>query len=259
MARLPKPSGALPRKQESKKQQEQYARVLIVLEDSKNSSCYFERLCTDFGINEIEIVPADRKDSTEKHGNDPESVIDYAIKRYELDKKKNKDTSFAYVFCVIDRDGHVGYRDALLRARDVQKKIPIIVVSSVPCFEYWLLLHFIGHTRPYETTEKRSPCDNVIQDLTEAGRIPEYAKGGITAAIYKRLKSEQSVAIRHAKQVVKDHQQLPESDWNPSTQMHVLVQFLSNIKNQPSKVNCSIYPSGSELISQLTLTPPFSA
>lgn len=58
------------------------------------------------------------------------------------------------IFCVFDKDSHDAkgnhYTNLLSYTKDNNK---VIAINSVPCFEYWLLLHFICTCSPFENAD----------------------------------------------------------------------------------------------------------
>lgn len=229
----------------SKMKRELYDKVLIVLEDEKSAANYFYVLQDQLKISQanIKIVPANQK-GEEKHRNDPIAVVKYAIQEYQ--KEKDYDA----VFCVIDRDQHTGYVAALQKARDTKKIKNLYMVVSIPCFEYWLLLHF------QKTNAFFDGCDAVMQKLKKY--IPDYNKKldfKNWDILYKNyFISKQSQSIENAKYVIEQHQKDINNNWNPSTQLHILIEYLIAIKNQPpKKIICEFIESGKEIVSILTL------
>lgn len=97
-------------------------------------------------------------------------------------------------------------------------------ITSIPCFEFWLLLHFDYTTRPYAGSGGRSPCDEVIADLKT--HLPEYAKS--QNDIYVITKEPIDGAIDASKAVLVEAER-NETD-NPSTRVHELVEYLSSLK-----------------------------
>ena len=71
----------------------------------------------------------------------------------------------------------------------------LIVVLSVPCFEYWLLIHFEDTTRPFRGLEGRSACQQVIQALTKY--IPKYKKNDPT--VYDLCRDKREHAIEYGR------------------------------------------------------------
>jgi len=111
---------------------EPYGRVLIVCEDSESSPAYLKAMCDELKLSTANIMICGKE-----CGSAPINVVDYAIKnKEEYDK----------VYCVIDRDQHWTFNKALQKAKS--KKVEMIV--SIPCFEYWLLLHFEFTDQPFQ-------------------------------------------------------------------------------------------------------------
>ena len=85
------------------------------------------------------------------------NVVNYALKNHK---------DYDKTFCVFDQDQHPGYQTALnkIKGREKSGEHPISAITSVPCFEFWLLLHFRMTTRNFATTSG-SICDHVIKEL----------------------------------------------------------------------------------------------
>lgn len=200
---------------------ESYAKILIVCEDEKATPQYLEDFCKDLTLSTANIVI-----SRKNHGSDPKSVVDFAITEFEESKDFDK------IYCVIDRDGHTTYHTAIQIAQKTQllnseeKKVEITLIKSIPCFEYWLLLHFLNTAQPFNKTSNKSSCDLVISLLSQY--IPNYDKG--KTKIYAETKDKLNDAIIRAKQIDKSYANDPESDKNPSTNMHELIEYLIKLK-----------------------------
>ncbi len=147
-----------------------YERILIVCEGSKTEPRYFKELRKAFHLNPMNVVIANRR-----HGLDPLNVVDHALEEYE------KDPEFNFVYCVFDRDQHQTYHNALNKIRGSQIKggVRIKPIVSTPCFEIWLLLHFIYTTKPFVASCGGSNCDLVISELRKffpTIRPPKFIK-----------------------------------------------------------------------------------
>jgi len=151
-----------------KAKRDPYERVLIVCEGKKTEPYYFRGLCQDLRLNPKNVVIEYRKS-----GLDPKSLVMFAIETF----KKDKD--FDHVFCVFDKDKHVSYPAALdkIRATRLAGGATLQAITSVPCFEIWLLIHFTYTTRPFTTAGDDSNCKLVIDEMDRKGRIPGYEKG----------------------------------------------------------------------------------
>lgn len=117
-----------------------FDRLLIVCEGKKTEPNYFEDIRKELRLPKAEVRVLHSETGTE-----PRQIVDYAEQVFR------EDPSFDIVYAVFDRDEHRTYHDALRRAEqldkglknDFQKKIRVHAVASVPCFEVWLLLHFV--------------------------------------------------------------------------------------------------------------------
>lgn len=188
-----------------------YDRVLIVCEGSKTEPNYFRELVDHLKLNSANVEVDGESYSS------PRSVVAHAIKRYQNDEE------FDRVYCVFDRDEHATFHEALQRIRE-SKKILLNAIVSVPCFEYWLLLHFEFTTKPYARSGERSAADCVIVDLKRY--LPTYNKGD--RKTFQQLKDKLQDAIERSKRILKQCEK-NQTD-NPSTQTHLLVEYLYKLK-----------------------------
>lgn len=190
--------------------------VLIVCEGKKTEPHYLQDLRDDFKLNNanIKILGA---------GADPSKIIKAAINEFKIN-------DYDRIYCVFDKDQHSQYESALKRIISLREHpnnpIPIYAINSVPCFEYWLLLHFEDTTRPYKGNKKgTSSAEQVISNLKQY--IKNYKKGD--GDIYEKTKPNQAIAIKRAKKNLK-LQQNNNTD-NPSTNFFELIEYLINLKN----------------------------
>ena len=203
----------LARRQSSR---ESYDRVLVVCEGSKTEPNYLRELvdCLKLSSANVEVDG----DS----GSSPISVVQHAKRRYH--EEKDKGDAFDRVFCVFDKDTHVSYAQAISESAIAKPAGVFQAVPSVPCFEYWLLLHFVFSTQPYSATGGTSACAYLIGDLQ--GYMPGYVKGN--EGVFKKLMNETGWAIANSKQALG---QAAASDTdNPTTRMHELVEYLQQLK-----------------------------
>jgi hypothetical protein len=195
-----------------------YDRVLIVSEGGKTEPYYFRALVGDLKLNTANVEVDGDSDSS------PRSVVSYAKKRYDEDKKLNgKDACFDRVYCVIDKDEHETYQEAINTIQTASPKNVFHATTSVPCFEFWILLHFDQTTKPFVRAGKRSPCDNLVHELKS--HLPNYGKGDKT--IYEQIKGKTDTAIMRAKQV-NANVKASGSD-NPSTSVPELIEYLRGL------------------------------
>jgi hypothetical protein len=194
-----------------------YERVLIVCEGKKTEPHYFRKLRQALRLNSVNVVIEDKGG-----GLDPKSLVAFAIETF----KKDKD--FDHVFCVFDKDKHASYPAALDTIRRTRLKggATLHPITSVPCFEIWILLHFTYTTHSFSAAGDDSNCKLVIDELDRKGRIRGYEKG--SEGIFKAISDKLERAIRNAKKL-EDFHKTSQTD-NPSTKVHELVQYLKSLK-----------------------------
>ena len=90
------------------------------------------------------------------------------------------------VWCVFDHDEHETFEKAIRKARDENIK----VAFSIPCFEFWYLLHFEYTTRPFRNYKE------VAKRLKQ--HLASYGKG--TADLAKLFDNVER-AIENARKV----------------------------------------------------------
>lgn len=190
---------------------EPYARVLIVCEDSKSVPAYLEAVCDNLKLSNSNI-----KICGKECGSAPINVVEFAIKQK---------SGYDKTYCVIDRDQHSKFHEALQKAQG--KKIEVII--SIPCFEYWLLLHFEYVSRPFRAAQG-SDCNEVIKVLKK--NLPNYEKDAhFFREDYSKLKEKQAIAINNAKKRVQACQHDELENRNPYTEMHLLIEYLTHLKS----------------------------
>lgn len=194
-----------------------YDVVLIVCEGKKTEPYYLKAFCDDRKLNSanIKVVGV---------GADPLKIVDHALKEF------NETKDYDRVFCVFDKDQHATYQDALHKIKTLRERIknviPIYGITSVPCFEYWILLHFVDSARPYNRAGKKSPGDLLLSEIKNY--IKDYHKGH--KDIFNVTKHKLKIALDCAKKIYA--QQEENGTDNPSTNMYELIEYLENIKNK---------------------------
>lgn len=185
------------------------ARFLIVCEGSKTEPNYFKNLKNTERINaDIEIIG-------EECGSDPLNIIEFALNKY------NADSDFDHVYCVFDRDAHVGYMPAINRIKNLQRENkPFTAIVSNPSFEYWYLLHFKDTRSPFNTKGRKTPADCVESELRR--EFKQYCKNH--TSMYSNLKDRYPSARDRSKRIYQAAKQ--DGNFNPSTQAHELVEAL---------------------------------
>jgi len=199
-----------------KARREPFAKVLVVCEGEKTEPHYFNGLKDHYRLNSANVeVCADG-------GSDPLGIYTFALERYEQERAAGD--PFDKVFCVFDKDNHTNFSQAMDAIRDAEPRNIFVAVPSVPCFEFWFLLHYKYTTRPFTALSGASACDQVLAELRTF--LPRYDKGtaNMFPIHFNRLETAKKNAVRAAKSAVESGTD------NPTTGVHELVSFLQDIK-----------------------------
>jgi len=218
-----------------------YNKVLIVCEGGKTEPNYFNELINYHRINSANV----KIDGS--CGSSPKSIVKYGYQLYEAEKKKGD--AYDQVFCVFDKDSHDSYHWSINFVTTTDENIKNILaeeddenqesskdditvfnaITSVPCFEFWVILHFIYTTKPYASTGSKSSCDCVINDLKK--HINKYKKSeeNLYSTLYNKIDTAKNNAIK-ANKAAKS-----SGTDNPTTLIQELVDILQNIKKPPKK------------------------
>lgn len=187
-----------------------YDTVLIVTEGSKTEPNYFRELINHFRLNNVRYVKIDIDDHN--YGLAPINIVDRAIDK--IDQYDN-------FFCVFDKDIHPTYKAAIDKAKRSRWKRKIKIIDSVPCFEFWILLHYEYTTAAFYSSGKGSICDNLIRRKLKK-YLPEYTKGSENIA-YETLHLLDN-AVANAKKV-QEHNKKSGVE-SPSTKVHILIEYM---------------------------------
>ena len=145
-------------------------RILVVCEGEKTEPNYLKKVIAKLR------VPTAKIRIHGEGGSAPISVVEYA------EKLLLKDSDFEKVFMVFDRDRHTTYDQAITKAKAINKKrkfskSDIQPITSVPCFEVWLLLHVSSTSKPYGMgNDSDSPAKRLIKDLKTHEEFSGYEK-----------------------------------------------------------------------------------
>ena len=180
--------------------------VLIVCEGAETEPTYFKALCAHLQLGgKVKIAGKECQSA-------PIKVIEYANR-----EKKNAERDrnpYDAAWAVVDRDQHGRMEQAIEKALSCD----ITLALSVPCFEFWLLLHQQYTTRPFaDCTELKTKVEQLAGNTAPDKYIAELATG----------ETLREVAKRNARRVTEHHENLSSSSLpNPSTQIHELVESL---------------------------------
>lgn len=195
-----------------------YAKVLIVCEGKKTEPNYFNGLKDHYGLNSANVEVCG------ECGSDPLSIVKFAKGRYR--EEKDAGDPFDRVYCVFDKDTHASYQPAIDQINRSVPKETFFAITSVPCFEYWLLLHFQYTTRPYEALPGNSAGNQLLGELKAF--MPYYEKGiqDIFSMLLEQLEFAKCNAVRALRAGKSGHTD------NPTTHVHELVEYLQQIKRE---------------------------
>ncbi|OGB33913.1 MAG: hypothetical protein A3F78_13885 [Burkholderiales bacterium RIFCSPLOWO2_12_FULL_61_40] len=180
--------------QRQKQERARNKRYLIVCEGTKTEPHYFLELREDLGIRPqmVRVAPND--------GVSPDRVVDHALALYKEDAVGGD--VYDTVYCVFDRDRHTTFDAAVQRTKALSAAgTPLVAITSTPCFEVWLLLHFGYTDQPFHCAGKKSVGDQVVAALKTKKGFGKYGKG--QKGIYTQLKGQLSNAIDNAEQLRK--------------------------------------------------------
>jgi len=193
--------------------------VLIVCEGSKTEPAYLRDMVQDYGIHGVVEV-------TGECGSAPISVVEKAIDMFE------KNGSYDSVYCVFDRDSHTTYDQAVakvagykLERREkgrIVHSAKFVAIPSVPCFEYWILLHYSAAAPPMPV------FSDLLPRLKKVGDFSNYEKG--MARVYQLLRDLTPTAVVNATTVARNA--AASGSLNPMTLMHVLVSDLGALRRR---------------------------
>ncbi len=202
-------------------------RVLIVTEGSKTEPAYFRMLIAELGLRAARVAIV--TDS----GSAPISVV------REAGKQLREDDDFEQVFCVSDRDHHERYTQALDAVRGIAKSRvskgkTIQAIPSIPCFEFWYLLHVSDSRKSYAGAP--SPCTDLIANLKRHPPFEGYDKRDCKD-FFERISVARDEATKRAERFLAHAQDenAPEFHEDPSTRVHLVVKALTRIAMQSNR------------------------
>mgnify|MGYP002661687094 CR=1 FL=1 len=198
--------------QRQRRERSRMPRFLIVGEGTTTGPHYWRELRDTLRIRPqmVCIAPND--------GSSPNRVVDHALWLYQEDAEGGD--AYDKVYCVFDRDRHSTFDAAVQRTKDLSAGgSPLEAITSTPCFEVWLLLHFGYTDQPFHAAGKKSVGDQVVAALKAKPGFAKYGKG--QKGLYPQLADKLSDALDHAAQL-RQHSTATGSI-NPSTDIEKLV------------------------------------
>lgn len=190
-------------------------RYLIVCEGTKTEPHYLRELLDDLRIRpeRVRIAPND--------GVSPDRVVAHAVALYNEDATAGD--SYDAVYCVFDRDRHNTFDGAVQRIKDLSAgNKPFTAITSTPCFEFWLLLHFGYTDQPFHAAGRKSVGDQVVAALKTKPGFNKYGKG--QSGVYGQLKDKLDDALNYAERLRECG--AATGSVNPATDVDALVRAI---------------------------------
>lgn len=197
--------------------------ILIVTEGQKTEPSYFRKLREEYGLpkSRVRIVASKRPDPTQ--------LVKEARKYIE-----NENIDFHSVFCVFDRDNGEKYDQAISELSKLQRRADIrcknfVVVPSIPCFEFWYLLHVSASRKPYGL--KGTPCNSLIADLRKFSLFTKYDKSDCEG-FYDNIAKFRKIAVERAKRILYQARKDKGLEYyeDPSSPVFLVVEFLEKLE-----------------------------
>ncbi len=183
----------------------------MVCEGKKTEPTYFKSLIRRLRLSTANV-------EVEGSGSDPSQLVEKA--KSLRNKEQRRGERYDAVYCVFDKDEHAHFAEA----SDAAKSANLKLARSWPCFEFWLLLHFLYSRKPYVRSGDRSPAQNCVRDLRK--HMPNYAKGD--AGVFEELEDRLETGNSNARLALADAEATGER--NPSTEVHCLIAYLQALK-----------------------------
>jgi len=149
---------------------------------------------------------------------DPQGIVNHAISLKKEGKLNTRNGD--QIWCVFDVNSHQNHTLDMASQLAAKYKIPIAL--SNPCFELWLILHYIYHS--YAITHDEAP-----------ERLGEYIPGYVKSMdIFYLVENLVNDAIANASRLNSIHNQdgtdLFSRESNPSSQVYHLVEEIFRMK-----------------------------
>ena len=204
-------------------------RIVLITEGTKTEYSYFMLLRQELKIPKmwLQIVSS--------NGCSPKNV-------FETDRKliqEANENEIEAIYCVFDSDRHSTFTEAInsiirLSKRSQSRCKMVVPIPSIPCFEYWFLLHVNFSTK--NCNDAVSPCEALIEDLRTFKQFNHYKKANLNV-IFQNIGKARGKAISNSKRVLSNAVSVGEHRYqeNPSTRVHFVVERLLELSELLSK------------------------
>ena len=191
--------------------------ITLIICEGETEQTYFNAARIRYGLTTAEVVLADNT-----VGSAPISVVQCA------EAKSREPGGYDTIFCVFDRDSHESFDRARERihtlAERTRKPLPIHEAISIPCFEFWVLLHFERTDAPFTC------CDEVTRRVRN--HIVNYEKAD--TAIARSLMDQVEYAKENADWLEGSAE---DSSQNPYTSVHYVLRHFEQIAQRNTSHN----------------------
>ena len=178
--------------------------ITLIICEGESERVYFDALRNHLRLSNMEVsFPCPQ-------GSAPINVVDCAL------QKAKEPGRYDHIYCVFDRDDHDTFDLARAKLKQHAKRARLHEAVSIPCFEYWLLLHFEFTDAPF------ADCDAVVRRL--GLHLPGYTKADVR--LMRPLLDRLEQAMQCAQRL--ESQRTTIGD-NPYTSVYHLVRHLQGI------------------------------
>jgi len=182
--------------------------ITLIVCEGETEQVYFKAARQQYGLSTMEVIIANNTE-----GAAPISVVACA------EKKCSEQGGYDHVYCVFDRDGHESFSRAREKIRTLanrkNKPLPMVEAISVPCFEFWVLLHF------EQTDAAFAKCADVIHRI-HAQHMAGYVKAD--AAICQQLMAKVDTALTNADWL---EARAEDNNYNPYTSVQRVLRHFA--------------------------------
>lgn len=201
----------------------QSPRYLIICEGEKTEPQYFNEIL------QAHRIPSQRVKIERRNSSSPAAIVEQALLIQSSEAAQGD--PYDKIYCVFDRDLHTTFDAAIDRINAVQETgTPIVAITSTPCFEFWMLLHFEYTDAPFQRTASKSIGDQAVSKLRKKPGFEKYTKG--QTGIYKILIDLTPKAVKHAARIRKNSASRSQIDANPWTNVDILVAALQELSKK---------------------------
>jgi hypothetical protein len=179
--------------------------ILVVCEGKITEPQYIEGFRASHGTTTVQV-------KVHSPGGDPKALVERAIELRDDASgraRREGDDNLMYdeVWCVFDVDTHERFEAA--RAKAQAEAIRLAV--SNPCFELWLLIHFVAHNAHVSADQARRLLRKHVPNYNKHVHFDEFATG-------------YPAAVERARALEARHMELGQDCGNPSTGAYRLTE-----------------------------------